>query len=179
MRSGTASKERTCSTSSAPIACVRFSSNISSKVPDNLNDLLSSYASILFVGIGNVLRSDDGAGVYISNRIVSRGKVAALTVEASIENYIGKINSIDPGVLVLIDCVDFGSGPGNSKLLALNEITDITFNTHNISLKMLASFFKMPVFVLGIEPEKVDFGENMSYLVRTEADKIIKIINSH
>jgi hypothetical protein len=55
----------------------------------------------------------------------------------------------------------------------------MTFNTHNISLKMLASFFKMPVFVLGIEPEKVDFGENMSYLVRTEADNIIRIINSH
>ena len=35
----------------------------------------------------------------------------------------------------------------------------------------------MPVFILGIQPEKIDFGENISYLVKNVADKIIKLIN--
>jgi hypothetical protein len=35
----------------------------------------------------------------------------------------------------------------------------------------------MPVFMLGIQPEKIGFGENISYLVKTIADKIIKYIN--
>ena len=35
----------------------------------------------------------------------------------------------------------------------------------------------MPVYILGIQPEKIDFGENISYLVKQVAYKIIKHIN--
>jgi len=148
-------------------------------VHKSLEDLiLPEDRSILFVGIGNVLKSDDGAGVYISRNIRKRGNISSLTVEVSIENYIGKINSLDPDILVLIDCVDLGSFPGTYKLLELNQIQDLTFNTHNISLRRLSEFFKMPVFILAIQPEKLEFGENISYLVKNIADKIINLINS-
>ena len=145
---------------------------------DELNILLSRKDKRkLFVGIGNLLKSDDGAGVYISKKIKQRGTILSLTVEASIENYIGKINSLDPDILILIDCVDMKSVAGTFKLLTLNQIHDLTFNTHNISLKRLSDFFKMQVFVLGIQPANVEFGENISYLVKTVANKIIKQIN--
>ena len=133
---------------------------------------------ILFIGIGNLLKRDDGVGVYISGKIKNTSNISALSVETSIENYIGKINSLNPDILVLIDCMDLKSVPGTFKLLTLNQIQDQTFNTHNISLKKLTDFFSMPVFILGIQPEKIDFGENISYLVKNIADKIIKLINS-
>ena len=120
---------------------------------------------------------DDGTGVYISNRIKPRETIMSLTAEVSIENYIGKINSINPDILILIDCLDMNLPPGTFKLLALNQIQDLTFNTHNISLRRLSEFFSMQVFILGIQPEKVDFGENISYLVKNVAKKIIKQIN--
>ena len=146
---------------------------------NDLKELLAQKdKSILFVGIGNLLKMDDGVGVYISREIKNIGNRSALTVEISIENYIGKINTLNPDILVLIDCVDIKSAPGTFKLLQVNQIQDLTFNTHNISLKRISEFFKMPVFVLGIQPEKIDFGENISYLVRNIADKIIKQINS-
>jgi hydrogenase 3 maturation protease len=141
--------------------------------------LLLKDKKILFVGIGNLLKKDDGAGVYISSKINQTSRISALTVEVSIENYIGKINSLTPDILVLIDCVEMGSTPGTCKLMSVSQINDLTFNTHNISLKRLSEFFKMPVYLLGIQPEKIDFGENISYLVKKEAEKIINIINSH
>jgi hydrogenase 3 maturation protease len=145
---------------------------------DELNILLSQKdKKMLFVGIGNLLKSDDGAGVYISKKIKQRGNILSLTVEASIENYIGKINALNPDILILIDCVDMKLAPGKFKLLTLNQIHDLTFNTHNISLKRLSEFFRMMVLILGIQPEKIDFGENISYLVKKVADKIIKQIN--
>ena len=145
---------------------------------NDLNTLLSQKdKKILFVGIGNLLKSDDGVGVYISSNIKNRDNISSLTVEAGIENYIGKINSLNPDLLVLIDCTDLNSAPGTFSLLPLSRIQDTTFNTHNISLKRLSEFFTMPVIVLGIQPEKIGFGENISYLVRTIADKIIKHIN--
>lgn len=149
-------------------------------MPETLNNILSGKdKKLLFVGIGNLLRKDDGAGVYISNNIKHRSHISSLSVEVSIENYIGKINSLKPDILILIDSVDMGTTPGTYKLLTIEQIQDLTFNTHNISLKRLADFFDMKIFILGIQPEKIDIGENMSYLVRNEADKIIKIINDH
>ena len=145
---------------------------------DELNELLTQKDKrILFVGIGNLLKMDDGVGVYISKKLKNKGNISSLTVEASIENYIGKINSMNPDILVLIDCVELKSVTGTSKLLTVNKIQDLTFNTHNISLRRLSEFFRMPVYILGIQPEKIEFGENLSYLVRNVADKIIKLIN--
>jgi hydrogenase 3 maturation protease len=145
---------------------------------NDLNKLKSQKdKKILFVGIGNVLKMDDGVGVYISNRIKNSDSVSSLTVEVSIENYVGKINSLKPDILVLIDCVDMKSAAGTFKLLSINKIQDLTFNTHNISLKRLSEFFRMPVYILGIQPEKIDFGENISCLVKTVADRIINHIN--
>jgi len=122
---------------------------------------------------------DDGVGVYISSNIKNTSAISAITVEVSLENYIGKINSLNPDILVLIDCVDMNSIPGTHKLMSISKIHDLTFNTHNISLKRFQDFFKMQVYLLGIQPEKINFGENLSYLVKEEAEKIINIINSY
>jgi len=147
-------------------------------VIEDFNDLLSlKEKKILLVGIGNALKQDDGIGVYISNRIKKTDTISSLTVEASIENYIGKINSLNPDILVLIDSVDLKKTPGTYKFFPVSQVQDLTFNTHNISLKRLSEFFKMPVFILGIQPEKVDFGENISYLVKIAGDKIVELIN--
>ena len=132
---------------------------------------------ILFVGIGNVLKKDDGVGVYISSRIKESERISSLSVEVSLENYIGKINSVKPDILVLIDCANMQSSPGKCRLLDVRQFNDMTFNTHNISIRRLSDFFDFPTFLLGIQPENIDFGENISYLVKDVADKIIQLIN--
>lgn len=131
----------------------------------------------LFVGIGNILKSDDGIGVYISNHIKESKSVKKLTVEVSIENYLGKINSLNTDVLILVDCVDFGKQPGYAEMLPAEKVKDFTLHTHNISLKRVAELFKMPVFILGIQPKSIDFGEEISEIVLETADNILAIIN--
>jgi hydrogenase 3 maturation protease len=146
---------------------------------EELEALLSQKEKrILFAGIGNLLRSDDGAGVYISSAIKTGPDILSVNAEVSIENYIGKINNLKPDILVLIDCMDIKSEPGTCKLVGLEQIDDITFNTHNISLNHLKDFFRMPVYILGIQPENIDFGEKLSYLVTRVADSIINQINN-
>ncbi|UCG94875.1 MAG: hydrogenase maturation protease [Candidatus Aerophobus sp.] len=132
---------------------------------------------ILFAGIGNVLKSDDGIGVYISNRIMGASHVLSLTVETGIENYIGKINSLNPDLLILIDCVDFGREPGYCSLLPVEKTRDFTIHTHNISLNKISELFDMPVHILGIQPQNLSFGKNLSERIKETADRIIEIIN--
>lgn len=145
---------------------------------ETLNSILKkTNKKKLFVGIGNVLKSDDGVGVYISNKLKESSDIQKLTVEVSIENYIGKINSVNPDVLILVDCVDYGKSAGYVELLSAEKVKDFTLNTHNISLKRISELFKMPVYILGIQPENVQFGENISDTVLESANKLIKKIN--
>jgi hydrogenase 3 maturation protease len=129
------------------------------------------------VGIGNVLRSDDGIGVYIAQRIKENQNIKVLVVEVSIENYISRINEIHPQDLILMDAVNFNKEPGYFALLSPDKLMDYTTNTHNISLKKLASFFDSNIMILGIQPESVSIGENISKKVKMSADKIIQTIN--
>lgn len=145
---------------------------------DRITDLLAhSDRTVLFVGIGNLLRQDDGAGVYISSRIRERKNIKAITAEASIENYIGKITSTEHDLLVLIDCTDMQMPPGSWDIISPDQVNDLTFNTHNISLKKLSGFFRKEVRVLAIQPETVAFGENLSYIVLEACEQIIELIN--
>lgn len=145
---------------------------------ENLSSLIQQTDNRkLFAGIGNVLKSDDGIGVYISNEIKETDTIQKLTVEVSIENYLGKINSLNPDVLILIDCVDFGKNAGYCELLPAEKVKDFTFNTHNISLRKISELFKMPVFILGIQPQNIGFGEEISEIVLHTAHQIINIIN--
>jgi hydrogenase maturation protease len=147
-------------------------------MPDKLSELIQDNDhTILFVGIGNQLRQDDGAGVYISTRILETENIRVITAEASIENYIGKINSTKHDLLVLIDCTDMNSPPGTWDLILPEQVSDMTFNTHNISLKKLSGFFEKEVLVLAIQPETVAFGENLSYIVLEACRQIIDLIN--
>ena len=145
---------------------------------ENLKNLIKqSNKTKLFVGIGNVLKSDDGIGVYICNKIVDSESIQKLIVEISIENYIGKINSLNPDVLILVDCVEFSKQAGYYELLPAEKVKDFTLNTHNISLKRVSELFNMPVFILGIQPKSIDFGENISEIVIDTAHNILNIIN--
>jgi hydrogenase 3 maturation protease len=143
----------------------------------DLADLLKSSRQLLFIGVGNVLKSDDGVGVVISKGIIERPGIETLTVEVSIENYIGKINSLEPEKIVLIDCMELGSNPGAYRLMGLENVEDITFNTHNISLGKLGDFFHYPTYVLGVQPGSVAFGDQLSSPVRAAAQEIMKMIN--
>lgn len=142
-----------------------------------LAKLLELSHRILFIGVGNVLKRDDGVGVIISQGITERPGVLTLTVEVSIENYIGKINSLEPGVIVIVDCMELGSSPGTYRLMELENVEDITFNTHNISLGKLGDFFLFPTYVLGVQPQKVSFGDELSPPVRAAAQEIVNKIN--
>lgn len=144
----------------------------------NLADRLEHGRQVLFIGVGNVLRSDDGVGVYICSRIVERPHIQVLNVEVSIENYIGKIQSMEPDEIIMIDCMDLGSGPGACRLMEIDQLEDMTFNTHNISLGSWKDFFPFPAWVLGIQPLELGFGEHLTPPVLRTAHTIIKHINS-
>ena len=47
---------------------------------------------VLFVGMGNRFKTDDGVGVYLGSKLREYVPNDVLIVEGSIENYIGRIS---------------------------------------------------------------------------------------
>jgi hydrogenase 3 maturation protease len=133
--------------------------------------------NILFAGVGNVLRSDDGVGVFIVSAIGKRNHISTLLVEVSIENYINKINSLSPDILIIADCLDFNRKPGYSDIIPIGQTNEFTISSHNISLKRVSEFLKMEVYVIGVQPADLRVGEHLTPVVRKSAEKIIEIIS--
>lgn len=133
--------------------------------------------TLLFVGIGNRLKSDDAIGIRICEEVKPSGRKQVLIVESGIEKFVGKINSISPDILVLVDCTDFNKEPGYFNLFPIGETQDNTLHTHTISLLRISEFFTMKTYVLGIQPEFVGFGEEISPIVLKRAHQIITFLN--
>ncbi len=141
------------------------------------NILCRKGSDILFAGVGNVLRSDDGAGVYIISSIKTKGKFSKLLVEVSIENYISKINLLAPDILIIADCIDFNREPGYTEMIPIDRIHEFNISSHNISLRRVAEHLKMEVYVIGVQPADLRVGEHLTQSVRKASNKIINLVN--
>ncbi len=135
----------------------------------------------VIVGIGNVLKADDGLGPQLINNL--KGKVRSLCIDAGSapENFGGKIIKENPEVILLVDAVHLGLKPGACELLTKEEILQSGFSTHDLSPKMFIGYLESQtqaqIYLLGIQPQSVKFAEVISPQVQkalTELTNLIK-----
>ena len=135
---------------------------------DNLKNELSNIFSgkVLIAGIGNQLKSDDGFGPALISRIQDRVKAICLDTGSSPENYIGKIVKLEPDVVLFLDTVSMDEPPATLKLIKEDQIPLYGFSTHNMSPKLMIenikSQIKAEIFMLGVQPTSLEFGEKIS-----------------
>ncbi|OQX82575.1 MAG: hypothetical protein B6D53_04285 [Candidatus Omnitrophica bacterium 4484_49] len=128
-----------------------------------------SEKKILFVGIGNRFKGDDGFGVVLTQRLNNYKKenLFFIQCEEVPENYLIKIVELQPDVIVFVDTIyEKDLSPG--KILLLEEVNSfLSISTHAGSLKTIIEFLKLQglnfkSYVLGVVPENVDLGEGVS-----------------
>ena len=121
---------------------------------------------VTIVGIGNVLKGDDGAGPVLVQKLTSQLSCVCIDAGTTPENFLGMIVREKPDVLLLIDAMHLGREPGAYEMAAAEEILDCGLTTHNISLRILAEFIRseidVRIVVLGIQPLTIAFGASLS-----------------
>jgi hydrogenase 3 maturation protease len=122
---------------------------------------------VLILGIGNTLRSDDGAGSILAKRIKGKVPFTVFDAEEAPENYLEKIIQEKPDTIVIIDTVDFGGRPGESRFLQARGIkTANLFSTHNASISLAINYLqtnlKADIIILIIQPKSINFGDKLS-----------------
>lgn len=132
---------------------------------------------VAILGVGNILRSDDGIGSILANRI--KDKVPFMVFEGGIspENYLEKIIKAKPDTIVIIDAVDFGGLPGEFKILEAKDIKTINlFSTHNVSITLLINYLqnnlKVDIIILIIQPKSTVLGDKLSPEVAASLSKL-------
>jgi len=134
----------------------------------------------VIVGIGNILKGDDGAGPCLIEKI--KGSIKALCVDAGTapENYLGKIIKENPDTVLFVDAADLKCSPGEYTLLEKQEILKTGFTTHDLSPAVLIEYLeketKARMYLLGIQPARLTLGDEMSEEVKKCVEKLAEII---
>lgn len=118
------------------------------------------------VGVGNVLKGDDGAGCRLAEKLM--GRIALPVVDACEvpENYGGWVERQGLEAVVYVDAVEFEGKPGEAKIIPLEKLMMSASSTHSLSLHYMIKYLEMewdgdPVLV-GIKPASMKLDQGLS-----------------
>jgi hydrogenase 3 maturation protease len=123
--------------------------------------------NVVFVGIGNEMRGDDGAGPVIIRRIRDRAGRPCIDAGVAPENHLEKILSFSPSTVVLFDAVHLDEKAGAVRIMDALRLPELPgLSTHCLSLSMLCDYLKTrgvtSIFLVGIQPASVSFNAPLS-----------------
>jgi hydrogenase 3 maturation protease len=135
---------------------------------------------VVFVGIGNPLRGDDGFGPLFVQKLQGQVSAACLDAGNAPETFTGKIIREKPDTIVFVDAVHLGLPPGHYAVLGKEDLLKTGFTTHDLSPHMLIQYLESQVtadiYLLGVQPVSVEFGAEMSEAVSKTMDDLFKVI---
>jgi len=133
------------------------------------------------VGIGNIMRGDDGLGPRLVELLKARAVNARLfDCGTAPENYIFPILSTDCNTIILVDAADFSERAGDINIFDLEEISKVSFSTHNPSPRLLTDLLRtgrdnLDIFVISVQPKTTTLGEGISREVNDGLDLLADI----
>jgi len=131
---------------------------------------------VVFLGMGNVLRGDDGTGPFFIDQIKGKVRAVCINGETTPENYLGKVIKENPDTIILVDAIQMNLKPGNYRILNKEEIENSGFSTHTISPFLLIDFLEKQteasIYLLGFQPKNTELGECISMEVKETIEKL-------
>jgi hydrogenase 3 maturation protease len=137
-------------------------------------------ATNILLGIGNPLNGDDGAGIVVAAQFRKDGWVS-LSCGTAPENFTGIIRKTRPDCLVLVDAAAMGLSPGEFRIIPRHKIADVSIGTHQLPLSLLIDFLTDAagrIVLIGIQPDRVVAGEEISPGVREGAERLVHVLSS-
>ena len=136
---------------------------------------------VLYIGIGNEMKGDDGLGCEIAGRLKAKKPgINVIDCKNVPENYIKEILSFKPETIVFIDAVVMQEEPGFIDLIEQGRICQSGISTHAVSLGLLAELIntmsKAKIYILGIQPSQVTLGAGFSLIIQETISKIVDIL---
>ncbi len=151
-----------------------------------MKDRLKFANKVAILGIGSIIMSDDAAGIRIAEnlqkRFVDKEKIKTYLGNTAPENFTGEIKNFQPDHLIIIDAADLKEKPGSIMIIDPEVIDGISFSTHMLPLRVMVEYLKKEAgcqtTILGVQPENISFGENLSPSVEIAVQEMSDIIGN-
>jgi hydrogenase maturation protease len=136
-----------------------------------------------FVGVGNVLRRDDAVGPWIVGAVraaLTDTPHAVVDAQDVPENFVPGIARSDRLNVVFVDAVAAEGDPGTVVFGPLADFPEADgFSTHKLALSLSRKFLEAAgkkVFLLGVVPGELAFGEGLTAEVARAAASVRDVI---
>jgi hydrogenase 3 maturation protease len=147
---------------------------------DSLKDLASRLGGKRFgvVGVGNVMKGDDGAGPEVVAELQKRGFTLPCVDATEVpENYAGWVPKQELEAVVFVDAVEFGGEPGECRVIPFEHLMISASNTHRMSLHYTVMFLRDEwegdAILVGIQPKRMTLGEGLSVEVSVGVERLV------
>ena len=146
-----------------------------------LREALGGAGRLVVMGVGNVDRGDDAAGVRAAELLLKRGgresaRLKVILAHDVPENFTGRVRAFKADAVLVLDAAGGGFPPGTIHLVDPSRIADDDVSTHRTPLSTLAEFLEKTagcrVVILGIEPGSLQPGARMTPRVRAAAAEV-------
>jgi len=143
--------------------------------------------SYLVLGVGNVLRGDDGIGCYVATRLAglvaeagdTRLRIQSIDCGLTPENYTGVLRRARPDTLVLVDAAEMGLAVGEIRTVSPERAGSIGMSTHSMPLSLFVSYVQglcNKIVIVGIQPGHMGLSNEMSQDVRSAGDSLAQLL---
>ena len=144
----------------------------------SLKEEIGKHKNTLIVGIGNTDKSDDGAGIYLAERIKKTTNLKTINAGSAVENYLGKITGENPDLVIFIDCAAMPAAQ-TFGCFSPKDIMDLPLHlTHDGSLKLIVEYLqnvnRSDILFLAISGFDYSLGQNLS----KSAEKQLQILGN-
>jgi hydrogenase maturation protease len=139
--------------------------------------------SVLILGIGNLLLGDEGVGVHavrsLAQSTLPEG-VQAVEAGTAFLEVLPLLESAD--AIVVVDAMEGGGAPGSVYRVPFDECKhpELLASLHGFDLSrvlyMAGNARKPEVVVFGVEPEKIEWGMDLSPVVQRSVPKLCELI---
>jgi hydrogenase maturation protease len=146
---------------------------------DTLEELAERIAGKRFgvIGVGNVMKGDDGAGPETVRRLEALGFPLPMADATEVpENYGGWVPKQGLEAVVFVDAVDFCGEPGECRVIPLEKLMVSASNTHRLSLHYtilyLRDEWEGDAILVGIQPKSLTLGDGLSNEVADGVERL-------
>lgn len=127
----------------------------------------------LVLGLGNLLLSDEGVGVHAARALAERELPPNVSVVEAGTAFLDVLPDIEKADrILLIDAMEGGGAPGSIYRVAFDQCLhpEMLASLHGFDMSrvlfMVANTRKPEVTVFGVEPEKIEWGTEVSPAVQ-------------
>jgi len=134
---------------------------------------------VAIMGVGSVLRSDDGAGMRFIEKLsslINGNDVLLIAGSTAPENFTGVIKEFSPECLFIVDAAKMGGYVGEIKPIVTDMIDGMSFSTHMLPLSVMLKYLELEigceVVCIGIEPLNTEQGFEMCSKVSKSSENL-------